>query len=64
MYTQIFKNSYVVAIIVFIALVVIFYLFQIGYTSTIEYTGDEGCMEKGTCTSTKVVKKFSWRYLW
>lgn len=62
MYAEIFKNSYIVAIIVFIALVVLFYLFQIGYSTSIEYTGEEGCVEKGTCSSTKVVKKFSWRY--
>lgn len=62
MYTQIFQNSYIVAIIVFVVLIVFFYIFQIGYTSTVEYTGDPGCVEKGNCTSTKVVKKFSWKY--
>lgn len=48
MYTSIFQNSYVIFIISFIALSAIFYLFEIGYTTTIE--------------NGKVIKKFSWRY--
>src|SRR5690606_6586711 len=49
MYTSIYQNSYIVALIVFIILVVIFYLFEIGYVTEIDPDG-------------KIVKKFSWRY--
>lgn len=48
MYTHIYQNSYVVAVICFILLCAIFYFLQIGYsTSTV---------------NGKVVKKFSWKY--
>lgn len=62
MYTQIFQNSYVVMIITFVLLSIIFYLFQIGYSTSIEYTGEPQCLEKGTCQETRIVKKFSWKY--
>ena len=62
MYTRMFQNSYVVALITFILLVVIFYIFKIGYTTTIEYSGDQNCLENGTCNYTRAVKKFSWKY--
>ena len=57
-----FKNSYVVAIIAFILLCVVFYLLGIGYTTIVEYSGEPGCLEKGNCTQTKLIKKFSWKY--
>jgi hypothetical protein len=49
MYTRIYQNSYVVLIITFILLLVIFYIFEIGYSTVITPTG-------------KVVKKFNWMY--
>lgn len=49
MYTHIYQNSYVVLIVSFILLCVIFYIFEIGYTTNILPTG-------------RVVKKFSWKY--
>lgn len=48
MYTHIYQNSYIVAIITFILLSVFCYFFEIGYS--INYEDD------------KVVKKFSWKY--
>lgn len=48
MYTSIYQNSYVILIISFIALSLVCYMFELGYTSTIQ---------DGT-----VVKKFSWKY--
>lgn len=49
MYTHIYQNSYVILIITFIALCVIFYIFEIGYSTSVLPSG-------------KVVKKFSWKY--
>ena len=46
---HIFRNSYIILIIAFIVLCIIFYLFQIGYTTAIDSNGN-------------VVKKFSWKY--
>lgn len=46
--TKIFKNSYVILVISFIALYIIFYLFGIGYTTEVK----DG----------KIVKKASWKY--
>lgn len=48
MYTSIYQNSYIIAIISFIVLCLIFYFFEIGYVTT---------MVDG-----KIVKKFSWKY--
>ena len=62
MYTRMFQNSYVVMAITFILLSVIFYLFEIGYSTSIQYSGDPQCLEKGNCTQIKVLKKFSWKY--
>ncbi len=62
MYSGLLKNSYIVMILAFVVLCIIFYLFEIGYSTTIEYVGNEDCLEKGTCAQTKVVKKFSWKY--
>ena len=49
MYTSIYQNSYIVAIIVFIILLIIFYVFKIGATTEITSDG-------------KIVKKFNWKY--
>lgn len=48
MYTSIYQNSYVVFIISLIVLLVIFYVFKIGY-STVVVNG-------------KVEKRFNWKY--
>lgn len=48
MYTKIYQNSYIILIITFILLSVLFYLFEIGFTTEIK--------------NGKVVKKFSWKY--
>lgn len=47
-YTSIYQNSYVVAIIVFIILVALFYIFEIGFTTEIK----DG----------KIIKHFSFKY--
>lgn len=44
-----FKNSYVVAIIIFIILAIIFYIFKIGYHIVVD---DDGNIER----------KYSWKY--
>ncbi len=49
MYTHIYQNSYVILIISFILLSLIFYVFEIGYSTSVLPDG-------------KVVKKFSWKY--
>lgn len=49
-YTHLYQNSYIVAIIVLIALLVIFYVFKIGYSHTVDPV-------TGVVTS-----KFNWRY--
>jgi uncharacterized membrane protein (DUF485 family) len=48
MYTCIFKNSYVASIITFIILYILFYMFEIGYTTD---------MKDG-----RVVKRAGWKY--
>lgn len=48
MYTSIYQNSYVVFIISLIVLLIIFYVFKIGY-STVVVNG-------------KVEKRFNWKY--
>lgn len=48
MYTNIYQNSYIVALITFIVLSVIFYFLQIG--------------SKTEIVNGKIVKKFSWKY--
>lgn len=48
MYTHIYQNSYIVAIITFIVLCVIFYVFEIGSNTSI--------------SNGQVVKSFSWKY--
>lgn len=47
-YTKIYQNSYVIFIITFLFLSIVFYLFRIGYQTSIE--------------NGKFVKKFSWKY--
>lgn len=49
MYNHIYQNSYVVAIIVFILLCVVFYLFEIGYSTRLTENGE-------------IEKTFSWSY--
>lgn len=49
MSSKIYQNSYIVAIITFILLCIIFFLFEIGYSAKIN--------EKG-----EIEKKFSWKY--
>lgn len=49
MWPAILKNSFVIMILCFIILSGIFYLFKIGYTTTIDENG-------------QVKKKFSWKY--
>lgn len=48
MYTHIYQNSYIVAIITFIVLSVIFYFLQIG--------------NKVVMVNGKIVRKFNWKY--
>ena len=48
MYTHIYQNSYIVTIILFVALCVIFYFLQIG--------------TKKEIVNGKVTNKFSWKY--
>ncbi len=48
MYTHVYQNSYIVAIITFIVLSVIFYFLQIG--------------SKVVMVNGKVVRKFNWKY--
>jgi uncharacterized membrane protein (DUF485 family) len=48
MYKHLYQNSYIVAITVFIILIIIFYVFEIGYTTQITDTG-------------QIEKKFSWK---
>ena len=62
MYTRMFQNSYIIMAITFILLSIVFYLFEIGYSTQLEYSGDPDCLEKGTCKQTNIVKKFSWKY--
>lgn len=48
MYTGIYENSYVVAFVTFVLLIIIFYIFKIGYSTKIE--------------NGKIIKKFNWKY--
>lgn len=48
-YQDLLKNSFVIALIIFLILCMIFYLFKIGYKITIDDDGD-------------VKESFSWKY--